>query len=221
MCVCMCDYLLCHSFAYYYLDRSCLLSSHLPYLILKLLILTAWVGHRRCKTVCYGHLLSKPYSYSKNFWDGWDAYAQQSKFLDWTGRTNLSLVTFVCIWVSNLQRLIGLRSTVQQINLINPHESEDIQLSPSTKAVKDLQVSPCGRLALLASLGKKLSILRCIPCVLLFSLVHSLDFFSCNWFDLECFFVLAWEATTLWSLMIWRYDFLLCSLNCWSAEREG
>ena len=54
---------------------------------------------------------------------------------------------------------MGSRFIFLQINLINPRENEDIQLPPSTKAVKDIQISPCGRLALLASLGKKLSIL--------------------------------------------------------------
>lgn len=49
-----------------------------------------------------------------------------------------------------------------QINMINPGGSEKIQLPMSTKAVKDLHLSPCGRLALLASLGKKLSIIRFI-----------------------------------------------------------
>ncbi|KAF2295623.1 hypothetical protein GH714_033335 [Hevea brasiliensis] len=48
---------------------------------------------------------------------------------------------------------------LNKINMINTHENEDIQLPPGTKAVKDLKISPCGRLTLLASLGKKLSIL--------------------------------------------------------------
>ncbi|KAK4578692.1 hypothetical protein RGQ29_028686 [Quercus rubra] len=50
-------------------------------------------------------------------------------------------------------------SFVLQINLICPHENEDIQLPKRIRAIKDLRVSPCGRLTLLASLGKKLSIL--------------------------------------------------------------
>ncbi|KAG8651106.1 E3 ubiquitin-protein ligase RFWD3 isoform X3 [Manihot esculenta] len=48
---------------------------------------------------------------------------------------------------------------LNKINMINPHENEDIQLPPGTKAVKDLKISPCGRFTLLASLGRKLSIL--------------------------------------------------------------
>ena len=48
-----------------------------------------------------------------------------------------------------------------QMSLISPHEIEDILLPSGTKAVKDLRVSPAKcRLALLASLGKKLSVLR-------------------------------------------------------------
>ena len=47
------------------------------------------------------------------------------------------------------------------MSLIHPHEMEDILLPSGTKAVKDLCVSPANsRLALLASLGKKLSVLR-------------------------------------------------------------
>ncbi|XP_057979214.1 uncharacterized protein LOC131165423 isoform X2 [Malania oleifera] len=48
---------------------------------------------------------------------------------------------------------------LNKINLIYPRENEDIQLPASTKAVKDLHVSSCGRLVLLASLGKQISIL--------------------------------------------------------------
>lgn len=48
-----------------------------------------------------------------------------------------------------------------QMSLIPPHEVEDILLPSGTKAVKDLRVSPAhSRLSLLASLGKKLSVLR-------------------------------------------------------------
>lgn len=43
---------------------------------------------------------------------------------------------------------------------MSPQQSEDIQLPPGTKPIKDLHVSPCGRFTLLASLGKKLSFLR-------------------------------------------------------------
>ncbi|KAM1053560.1 hypothetical protein ACFX2I_000984 [Malus domestica] len=46
-----------------------------------------------------------------------------------------------------------------EVNLMSPRQSEDIQLPPRTKPIKDLRVSPCGRFALLASLGKKLSFL--------------------------------------------------------------
>lgn len=59
-----------------------------------------------------------------------------------------------------------------QINLTCPSEIEDIQLSPSTKAVKDLHISPCGTLTLLASLGKKLSVLRCAYFHLLYQLIN-------------------------------------------------
>ncbi|KAM3698395.1 hypothetical protein ACB098_06G185200 [Castanea mollissima] len=59
------------------------------------------------------------------------------------------------------RRISGMGGThmLNKINLICPHENEDIQLSKRIRAIKDLRVSPCGRLTLLASLGKKLSIL--------------------------------------------------------------
>ncbi|KAJ6311485.1 hypothetical protein OIU77_013279 [Salix suchowensis] len=54
---------------------------------------------------------------------------------------------------------MGGMHMLNKIYLINPRENEDIHLPPSTKAVKDILISPCGRFTLLASLGKKLSIL--------------------------------------------------------------
>ncbi|KAL5740857.1 hypothetical protein ACOSQ2_030037 [Xanthoceras sorbifolium] len=60
------------------------------------------------------------------------------------------------------RRLPGIAGThlLTKTSLIHPHESEDILLPPSTKAIKDLHFSPFNHnLALLASLGKKLSIL--------------------------------------------------------------
>jgi hypothetical protein len=47
-----------------------------------------------------------------------------------------------------------------QISLVAPNEREDIQLPENTKAVRALCVKPDTRLALLASLGKKLSVVR-------------------------------------------------------------
>ncbi|PIA29107.1 hypothetical protein AQUCO_06200005v1 [Aquilegia coerulea] len=60
------------------------------------------------------------------------------------------------------RRLPGMGGThvLTKMSMMYPYESETIQLPISTKAVKDLHVSPCGgKLALFASLGKKLSIL--------------------------------------------------------------
>ncbi|KAG8376610.1 hypothetical protein BUALT_Bualt09G0081400 [Buddleja alternifolia] len=48
---------------------------------------------------------------------------------------------------------------VCQMSLFSNHEKEDIRLPENTKAVKDLCVSPHSGLVLLASLGKKLSVL--------------------------------------------------------------
>lgn len=49
---------------------------------------------------------------------------------------------------------------VVQISLVAPNEREDIQLPANSKAVRALCVKPCSRLALFASLGKKLSVVR-------------------------------------------------------------
>ncbi|CAN6568504.1 unnamed protein product [Malus baccata var. baccata] len=59
------------------------------------------------------------------------------------------------------RRISGIGGThmLKKVNLMSPQQSEDIQLPPRTKPIKDLRVSPCGRFALLASLGKKLSFL--------------------------------------------------------------
>ncbi|KAI8563273.1 hypothetical protein RHMOL_Rhmol03G0100100 [Rhododendron molle] len=59
------------------------------------------------------------------------------------------------------QRLSGMGGmhVLAKMSLIAPHERENIALPVNTKAVRDLRVAPHGRLALLASLGKKLSII--------------------------------------------------------------
>ncbi|KAF6171454.1 hypothetical protein GIB67_017978 [Kingdonia uniflora] len=59
------------------------------------------------------------------------------------------------------RRLSGMAGThvLTKISLIYPYESENIHLPPNTKAVRDLRVSPrSDRLALVASIGKKLSV---------------------------------------------------------------
>ncbi|KAK1406453.1 hypothetical protein QVD17_41752 [Tagetes erecta] len=58
------------------------------------------------------------------------------------------------------RRLNGMGGTslLTKINLVAPNDREDIHLPVNTKAVRALCVRPCTRLVLLASLGKKLSI---------------------------------------------------------------
>lgn len=64
------------------------------------------------------------------------------------------------------------------MSLIPPHEMEDIFLPPTTNIIKDLRISPSnGSLALFASMGKKLSLLRCMNFLNFFSLVPYLYFF--------------------------------------------
>ncbi|KAL3579375.1 hypothetical protein D5086_020879 [Populus alba] len=76
---------------------------------------------------------------------------------------------------------MGGMHMLNKINLINPRENEDIQLPPSTKAVKDIQISRCGRLALLASLGKKLSILSMESNNIVVTYNLRVPAWSCSW----------------------------------------
>ncbi|XP_016542806.2 E3 ubiquitin-protein ligase RFWD3 [Capsicum annuum] len=59
------------------------------------------------------------------------------------------------------RRLSGMggQHMLTKISLLPPHEREDILLPMSMKIIKDLHVSPHERVILLASLGKKLSVL--------------------------------------------------------------
>ncbi|KAI8006179.1 E3 ubiquitin-protein ligase RFWD3, partial [Camellia lanceoleosa] len=81
------------------------------------------------------------------------------------------------------RRISGMGGThmLKKINLTDPNQSEDIKLPSNTKAVKDLHVSPCGRLVLLASMGKKLSIISmgCNKVVISYSLPGPA--WSCSW----------------------------------------
>ncbi|VFR01840.1 unnamed protein product [Cuscuta campestris] len=59
------------------------------------------------------------------------------------------------------RRLSGMGGihVLTKMSLLSQHEKQDIVLLPSTKAVKDIHISPYDRLVLVASLGKKLSVL--------------------------------------------------------------
>ncbi|KAM0037753.1 putative E3 ubiquitin-protein ligase RFWD3 [Helianthus debilis subsp. tardiflorus] len=62
--------------------------------------------------------------------------------------------------VARRQNGTGGTSILSKISLLAPNEREDIHLPAYTKAVRALCVRPCTRQALVASLGKKLSIVR-------------------------------------------------------------
>ncbi|KAJ6717615.1 E3 UBIQUITIN-PROTEIN LIGASE [Salix purpurea] len=76
---------------------------------------------------------------------------------------------------------MGGMHMLNKIKLINPRENEDIHLPPSTKAVKDIQISPCGRFTLLASLGKKLSILTMESNNIVMTYNLRVPAWSCSW----------------------------------------
>ncbi|KAK9127527.1 hypothetical protein Syun_016324 [Stephania yunnanensis] len=82
------------------------------------------------------------------------------------------------------RRLPGMGGThlLTKISLMYPYDSENIPLAPSIKAVKDLRVSPCsGRLALFASLGKKLSVLSLESNNIVLSYDLPAPAWSCSW----------------------------------------
>ncbi|CAH9063042.1 unnamed protein product [Cuscuta epithymum] len=54
---------------------------------------------------------------------------------------------------------IGGVHVLTKMSLFSQHEKQDIELPLNTKAIKDIHISPYDRLVLLASLGKKLSVL--------------------------------------------------------------
>lgn len=75
----------------------------------------------------------------------------------------------------------GGEHVLDKINMMNPIRSEQIVLPMSTKAVKDLHISPCGRLALLASLGKKLSIISMGGNNIVMTYSLPIPAWSCSW----------------------------------------
>lgn len=81
------------------------------------------------------------------------------------------------------RRLSGMsgRHVLTRMSLIPPYESEDMPLPSCVKAVRDLCVSPYNRLALVASLGKKLSVLSTESN----TMIHKYDLpaaaWSCSW----------------------------------------
>ncbi|XP_071707112.1 uncharacterized protein [Rutidosis leptorrhynchoides] len=76
---------------------------------------------------------------------------------------------------------IGGNDILTKISLVDPNDREDIQLPPNTKAVRSLCVKPYSRLALLTSLGKKLSVVSTESnnTVLTFDL--PVPAWSCSW----------------------------------------
>ncbi|KAL6987345.1 RING-type E3 ubiquitin transferase [Sarracenia purpurea var. burkii] len=81
------------------------------------------------------------------------------------------------------RRLPGMGGThvLSKMSLIAPHERENIQLPFSTKAVRDLRVAPHGRLTLLASLGKKLSVISTESNNIVLSYDLPAAAWSCSW----------------------------------------
>ncbi|XP_042476154.1 E3 ubiquitin-protein ligase RFWD3 [Macadamia integrifolia] len=81
---------------------------------------------------------------------------------------------------------MGGMHILTKLSLIYPDEREDIHIPHNTKAVKDLHVSPSSsRLALLASLGKKLSILSMERNNYVLTYDLPAPAWSCSW-DLNC-----------------------------------
>lgn len=85
------------------------------------------------------------------------------------------------------RRLTGLGGlcALTKISLIAPHNRADIQLPANMKAVKDLRFSPHDRLLLVASLGKKLSIISSESNNTILSYDLPAAAWSCSW-DISC-----------------------------------
>ncbi|XP_076960630.1 uncharacterized protein LOC143637044 [Bidens hawaiensis] len=81
------------------------------------------------------------------------------------------------------RRLNGLGGTsvLSKISLVAPNEREDIHLPANTKAVRALCVKPCTRLALVASLGKKLSIVSTESNTTVLTCDLPAPAWSCSW----------------------------------------
>ncbi|GMP50302.1 hypothetical protein CsSME_00016974 [Camellia sinensis var. sinensis] len=81
------------------------------------------------------------------------------------------------------RRLSGMGGmhVLTKMSLIAPYERENIDLPVSTKAVRDLRVAPHGRLALLASLGKKLSVISTESNNVVLSYDLPAAAWSCSW----------------------------------------
>ncbi|KVI08217.1 WD40-repeat-containing domain-containing protein [Cynara cardunculus var. scolymus] len=63
-----------------------------------------------------------------------------------------------CMIVARRLNGMGGTNLLTKISLVAPSDREDIQLPANSKAVRAVCVRPCSRLALLACLGKKLSV---------------------------------------------------------------
>ncbi|KAK3043057.1 hypothetical protein RJ639_002625 [Escallonia herrerae] len=81
------------------------------------------------------------------------------------------------------RRLSGMagRHLLTKVSLIDPHEKENIELPSSTKAVRDLRASPHSRLALVATLGKKLSVISTESNNTILSYDLPAAAWSCSW----------------------------------------
>lgn len=102
------------------------------------------------------------------------------------------------------QRLFGMGGShmLTKISLLAPHDRENIQLPPSIKAVKDLRVSPHAKLALLASSGKKLSVISTESNNTILTYDLSTAAWSCTWDPSNCHYV----YTGLQNGMVLKFD---------------
>lgn len=135
-------------------------------------ILAERVSDWWCSILWCWFFLSNCVNCSEALWYGRITYTYQSKpFKIFFLFLEVNLVIFNMLFLLTIW--ISLHIFLKKISLLAPQDRENIQLLPSIKAVKDLRVSPHAKLALLASLGKKLSVIRWI-CSL--SLSHQMHY---------------------------------------------
>lgn len=84
--------------------------------------------------------------------------------------------------IARKPKAIGGEHLLTKMSLISPFEMEDIVLPSTTNAIRDLHISPSGnRLALYASLGKKLSVLSLDSSNIVVNYDLQIPAWSCSW----------------------------------------
>lgn len=134
---------------------------------------------------CQGPSISG-YNFGSNFFrQGSCSFVLQKELrVDGAQLFDIDASSQIILIARRLARIVGAH-VLTKMSLIPPYDSETIALPPNTKAVKDLRFSTDCRLALLASLGKKLSVLSMESNHTILSYDLPVPAWSCSW-DPNC-----------------------------------